>query len=135
MKFYLAGPMTGIPQFNFPAFHEAAAKLRAAGYVIQSPAEMDDPKTTAAAMASPDGKPGSGSPNGDTWGDFLARDVKIIADGVHGIILMPGWEKSRGARLELFVSMLCGHWVYRYYPEAPILRSISTAQIRAGLLP
>jgi hypothetical protein len=110
VKVYLAGPMTGIPQFNFPAFDAAAAELRAFGYEVVSPAEMDDPETRAAAMASPDGAPGSGSSNGETWGDFLARDVKLIADdGIKAIYVLPGWSASRGARLETFVgAALCG---------------------------
>lgn len=109
MKYYLAGPMTGIPQFNFPAFAAAANRLRQLGYDIVSPAELDDEKTKAAALASNDGAPGSGSTNGETWGDFLARDVKLIADNVSGVVFLPGWEKSRGARLEAFVGLLCGH--------------------------
>lgn len=108
-KWYLAGPMSGIPQFNFPAFFKASEDLRSMGFDIISPAEIDDPKTKAAALASPDGAPGSGSAHGQTWGDFLARDVKLIADSVKGIIFLNGWEKSRGARLEAFVGLLCSH--------------------------
>lgn len=116
MKVYVAGPMTGIPSFNFPAFDAAAAQLRRAGYDVVSPAEMDDPVTRAAAMASPDGAPGSGSTNGETWGDFLARDVKLIADGgIDGIMVLDGWENSRGARLETFVgAALCGLPIFRF---------------------
>jgi hypothetical protein len=100
--------MTGIPQFNFPAFDEAAADLRMRGYTVVSPAELDRPDTRAAALASPDGAMGSGTNNGETWGDFLARDVKLIADeGIEAIVCLPGWEKSRGARLETFVGRLC----------------------------
>lgn len=118
MKLYLAGPMTGIPQYNIPAFDEAAFILRALqlGYDVVSPAELDDPETRAAALASPDGAPGSGSANGETWGDFLARDVKLLADGgIDGVVVLPGWEKSRGARLETFVaSRMMGLPIYRY---------------------
>ena len=38
---YLSGPMTGLPDFNRPAFHAAAAALRAQGYVVINPAEVD----------------------------------------------------------------------------------------------
>jgi len=104
MRGYLAGPMTGLPQFNFPAFDAAAKMLRDAGHEVISPAELDDPETRKKALASPDGAPGSGSHDGETWGDFLARDIKLIADGTLDVIwVLPGWESSKGALLETFV--------------------------------
>lgn len=112
MRLYLAGPMTGYPQFNFPLFTETAERLRADGYDIVSPAEMDDEETTALAMASPDGAPGSGTANGETWADFLARDVKLIADEVDGVVVLPKWWTSKGASLEVFVALLCNKPVY-----------------------
>lgn len=110
--------MTGIPQFNYPAFDAAATELRAAGHEVTSPAEMDSDSTRAAALASPDGAPGSGSSTGETWGDFLSRDVKLLADGgLEAIVVLPGWENSRGARLETFCGrQLCGLQVL-YYPS------------------
>lgn len=112
---YLAGPMSGIPQFNFPAFIEAAAVLRDVGMKIISPAELDDPDTVAAAMASPDGK--AAHTNGQTWGDFLARDVRLIANECGGIVLLPDWHLSRGARLEAYVGLLCDHPMFIYIPS------------------
>jgi hypothetical protein len=113
MKIYIAGPMSGIPQFNIPAFDEAAERLREAGYDAVSPAELDDPETRAAALASEDGEM-KGALNGETWGDFLARDVKLVADEIDAIALLPGWEGSRGAQLELHVARLCNLPIYRY---------------------
>ena len=106
---YLAGPMTGIPQFNFPAFAAAAERLRAFGFTIVSPHEQDSPAVQKAALASTDGQlDANGQIAGETWGDILARDVKLVADGVAGVFVLPGWEKSRGARLETFVAHLTG---------------------------
>lgn len=117
MRYYIAGPMTGYPQFNFPAFHTAAARLRALGFDVISPAEEDAPEVQAEAVASTDGKlDAQGKIAGHTWGDILSKDVKIVSDLVKGIIFLPGWEKSRGARLEAFVALLCKHEFAEYCP-------------------
>lgn len=108
--FYLAGPMRGYPQYNFPTFHAVAATLRARGYKIISPAEQDGEGVKSLAMASKDGmefdraKQGA-KVGGETTGEILARDAKILHDHVQGIIFLPGWEKSRGALFEAFTAV------------------------------
>jgi hypothetical protein len=115
IKWYLAGPMTGHPQFNYPTFYAASERLRDIGLKVYSPAEMDDEVTVAAALASPDGSADDYASEGKgTWGEFLARDVRMIADDLGGIILLPEWETSRGARLEAFVALNCGYPAYYY---------------------
>lgn len=119
MRLYVAGPMTGYPHFNIPAFDAMAAELRANGHEVISPAELDDPDDRAAALASPDGSAlhyGSDALRKQTWGDFLARDVKLLADdGIEGVVVLPGWNHSRGALLETYVArMLCGIGIYRW---------------------
>lgn len=117
MRLYVAGPMTGLPQFNFPAFDVAAKALREAGHEVTSPAELDDPEDRAAALASPDGHMHGGHHMNKTWGDFLSRDVKLLADGgLQGVVVLPGWDKSRGARLETFVAnAMCGLPVFEMH--------------------
>lgn len=122
-KFYLAGPMSGYAQFNFPLFYKVTEQLRGVGMDIISPAELDAKEGVAEeALASTDGNPEVTSLS---WADLLARDVKLIADkhdGVHGIVFLPQWSKSRGARLEAFVGLLEGEKrefeFWEYYEDA-----------------
>jgi len=120
-KIYIAGPMTGYPKFNFPLFDRVAAELRAMAspnypFEVVSPAELDDPKSRAAALQSEWGDPEEYHRlTGLSWADFLSRDVKLIADGgFHAIVCLPGWQDSRGARLETFVGHLCGITIHEY---------------------
>lgn len=115
-RLYLAGPMSNLPQFNFPAFYAAAAALRAMGFEVVSPAEMDaDFGIDKEALASTDGNVESISL---TWGDLLSRDVKLLADGgITGIVFLPGWQKSRGARLEATVGLLQKNFEFFEYDE------------------
>lgn len=119
-KIYIAGPMTGYAQFNFPAFHEAAFTLRAQGLDIISPAEEDEKHGVAAtAIKSTDGNLAEfEKATGQTWGDVLARDVKIVADEVAGIALLHNWERSKGAKLEVTVALLAGKDIYQYHTGA-----------------
>lgn len=113
-NYYLGGPMTGIPQFNFPAFDEAATDLRRKGYLILSPAEMDDATAREHALASKTGL--DVADTGHSWEDYLKRDLFIVLEA-DGVICLPGWEKSKGARLETFVAKQLGKPIYGVYPE------------------
>ncbi|HED2900646.1 TPA: DUF4406 domain-containing protein, partial [Citrobacter freundii] len=42
MKIYIAGPMTGIPKYNRPAFHFEAIRLASEGHVVLNPATLPD---------------------------------------------------------------------------------------------
>jgi hypothetical protein len=88
MRVYLSGPMTGIPEWNFPAFHAEAGRLRAMGYEVVSPAEVN-PDTSM------------------TWEQCLRADIKALCD-CDAIALMNGWEGSKGAHLELHIAHRLG---------------------------
>lgn len=105
MTWYVCGPMSNKPQFNVPAFIEAGQAIEERGDKAQLPADLDEPAVVAKLMASPDGV---GDVSGYTWGECLAMDVILIADKVDGVAVLPGWHKSKGARLETFVAFLVG---------------------------
>lgn len=50
MKIYIAGPMSGLIEFNRPAFMFTAAKLTARGHVALNPAVLPDGLTQAQYM-------------------------------------------------------------------------------------
>ena len=110
MKIYLAGPMRGYENFNFPAFDFAAAKLRQDGHEVFSPAERDrlihGPKLE-------NNKTGDEVEAEKTVGfslrDALATDMDWIARNADAIALLPGWEKSSGAQAELALAKALGH--------------------------
>ena len=108
VKYYLAGPMSGYPQFNIPAFDTAAKELRALGYTIVSPAERDTYETRSAALASETGSHSDITFQSETYGDMLARDMKILSDEVGGIIFLSGWTGSRGAKVEAYIGLIMG---------------------------
>lgn len=87
-KLYIAGPMTGLPEFNYPAFHAAKAELVAAGYLVLSPADNDD-----------------GQPHDWAWFMRKALAQLIRCDGV---AVLPGSACSRGAHLEITVARALG---------------------------
>lgn len=96
--------MRGYPSFNFPEFHRITALLRSEGFEVISPAEMDEEHGIAEAAQS--SATGDESVLPQTNGQILARDVKVVLDDVDGIIFMKGWEKSRGAQLEMFCGLM-----------------------------
>lgn len=131
VTYYLAGPMTGYPQFNFPAFYHAARTLRERGYTIVTPTELDSNEVVIAALQSKNGEIRD-LPRVETWGDMLSRDVKIIADECGGVILLSGWEKSKGAKLEAFVGLLCTH-AFAEFLTSDALQPISNRSVLSGI--
>lgn len=109
---YCAGPMSGVAQFGVPAFMAASDDLRARGYKVILPADLANPKLRKKLLASPNGDDNA---TGRSWGDWLSLDVSLVADDVDAVVVLPGWRKSRGARLETFTAFLCDKPVL-YYP-------------------
>lgn len=92
---YVAGPMRGYDKFNFPAFDEAAARFRAAGWHVLSPAEMDREIGFDEHRNSLDGFDLHAAIDRD-----LAAIRSLNATNGDAIAVLPGWHKSKGARAE-----------------------------------
>ena len=122
MKVYLAGPMSGRPGFNIPAFDAAAEYLRHEGFDVVSPAEVDGETTRAILLTSVNGSHDDLPPSDGGWSAYLARDFRILADeGIQAIVTLPEWETSRGARLEVVVGAELGIPRYDFEDYDPIV--------------
>jgi len=96
-RIYLSGPMTGLPNFNAAEFNRFAEIYRSKGFIVVSPAEMD---------------------NGDysgTYAYYLKRDIAVLisdVEPIHRMYLLPNWHKSKGARLEKHIAEIIGITMY-----------------------
>ena len=104
MKLYLAGPMRGYPKFNFPAFFAAAKKLRKEGHTVFCPAEKDIKdygslkRVTLEYQKDPQ----------KVMRSVIRKDLNWIIDKAEGIVFLPGWKKSKGAKAEKALAEFLG---------------------------
>lgn len=103
--YYLAGKMSGLPQFNVPKFFEVAMKLRNQGMKILNPAELDSEECRSAALRSLEGRK-EDLPKSETWGQIMGRDITAVIDEVDGVVVFSNWLDSPGARLEVYAAYL-----------------------------
>lgn len=110
MKIYIAGPMRGIPEFNFPAFFAAAEKLRADGHVVFNPAARDNEHH--GVDISKGNETGDESiaaaKHGFNLRDALGADLAYICAEADAVALLPGWENSKGANAERATALALG---------------------------
>ena len=98
MRIYLAGPMRGYPEFNFPLFHKVAKVLRDCGNEVFNPAERDE-KAHGEDLVK--GTAGDLSEIPEfSLREALAEDLSWICRHADAVALLPGWEQSRGATAE-----------------------------------
>lgn len=112
-RVYISGPMTGLPELNFPAFHQAAGELRALGLDVVNPAEIN-----------PDAQM--------SWEQCMRADIKALCD-CDTIVLLPGWENSRGAHLEVHLAHRLG---IKVQPMAPgMLKRLAELKVDGRPIP
>ncbi len=87
-RVYLSGPMSNMPDFNFPAFNTEAERLRALGYDVINPVDINPDTTTP-------------------YNECLRNDLKALLD-CDTIAMLDGWMDSNGAHLEMHVAQRVG---------------------------
>ncbi len=87
-RLYLSGPMRGYPSFNVFAFHRATGHLRKLGYDVFSPAERKEHGEKSLAY-------------------YMALDLPEVC-AADAVAVLPGWQDSQGAQLEVYVARECG---------------------------
>ena len=102
---YICGPMRGVPQLNHPAFFEAEEALKAKGYNVINPARMDLELGLDPHNSQMDGK---------FIEEAARRDIDAVFE-CDELVLLPKWEKSKGAKAEVAVAQWLSKPV-RLYP-------------------
>lgn len=91
---YVSGPMTGLPEYNFPEFHRVTALLESYGFTVSNPAAK-------------------GEISDWEWSDYLRWDLMELIR-CRGVVLLDGWEGSKGAQLETHVAHALGMPILHY---------------------
>lgn len=100
MRLYIAGPMTGKPLNNWPAFEAAEEYLSALGHDVVSPTRIDEDEGYVTVDRLSDGSVWDVSYTDKfDYETVLARDIEWL-DTCDGIVLLPGWHHSAGAQRE-----------------------------------
>jgi len=89
LTIYISGPISGLPDGNRPAFAEMAATLRSKGWAVVNPHDL-----FAADVE-------------ESWEGYMRKDLAALLTCTH-IVMLPGWEQSRGAQLEKQVADAVG---------------------------
>jgi hypothetical protein len=87
-RLYISGPMTGLSQNNVHAFNAEAERLRLLDFDVANPAIIKE-------------QPGF------TWSDYMTHALAMLL-ACDGVVMLPGWEQSRGACLERLVAVELG---------------------------
>jgi hypothetical protein len=119
-KCYIAGPMTGIPSFNFPAFDDAKEYLIFGDITtykdtfvrpvdwqeVFSPADHDRELLQKDYEWYPGKNDHDGEwkrwtiPDAPSLRRMLGDDLSWIAENATDMYMLKGWERSNGARAE-----------------------------------
>ena len=105
------------PNREDPAFNEMEAKLLGIGHKVVNPTRLFKGDQTRRKE------------------EYLRQDISSILDGVDGVVLLSGWQKSKGAQVEVLVALALGlriftFWVHKHKITTDSLTQDVTEQVR-----
>lgn len=100
---YIAGPMSGYKDFNFPEFDKYAEEWREQGWIVINPADLD----RASGFNQEE------EITQQHKREFMDRDCNAIIHACDAVFFMRGWENSKGARVEHALAVFLD--LERYY--------------------
>jgi hypothetical protein len=109
VRVYISGPMRGLPDYNYPVFHAVAEEIAKNGVDGGGYPHEDTPLNPAANYG------------GDTSRDiteYMQQDLHQVLSA-DALVLLPGWERSEGAQLEIRVASAVGKRFFLALPPGP----------------
>lgn len=97
-KIYIAGPMSGIPEYNAPEFNQAAQMWKDQEFDIFNP--IESPMSRLVQEGHMSGQ--------EAYRACLHLDLEWITTTATAIYMLKGWEKSLGAKAEHATAMALG---------------------------
>ena len=89
IRVFLSGPMTGIKDYNFPMFNHVAEVLRKCGYEVVNPVDICKKYKKERVLSDK-----------AVFAAMIAEQQESERT-CNALVLLPGWENSKGVRLEL----------------------------------
>lgn len=99
----ISGPMSGIPNHNLDAFYQAELSLKGLGFSVKNPAYLVE-RVLKHSLVEP----------GEPAYRRVQQELKHMIATSNSICLLPGWEKSNGAKQLLATAIDLGRNVLIY---------------------
>jgi hypothetical protein len=121
---YLAGPMRGLQHWNADAFDRAAAAWVTEGWTVVNPVETDRLGGFDPRQGTPEELKIKGHDN--VWlRSVMTEDLAAVLR-VEALALLPGWEKSMGATVEVALAQFLG---------LPLFSAVTMMRLRPRSVP
>jgi len=100
LRVYVCAPMSGLPHLNIPAIQAATTKLRALGYEVVSPAEIN-------AGQNPDQSAMTPLRKRAIWMHCMRKCIPELIT-CDWLVALPGYDFSEGCGIEITLAMGLG---------------------------